>query len=57
MANMPQSRTPPIDKEGTNGRLERTKAINAGTKESHAGPSVGNLRLGNAAAKIKEQMK
>ena len=57
MANMPQSRTPPIDKEGTNGRLERTKAISAGTKESHAGPSVGNLRLGNAAAKIKEQMK
>ena len=55
MANVPESRRPPNEMDGTNGRLERTRAIDAGTKVKAAGPADKNLGLGKPSAKLREQ--
>ena len=52
MANMPEARDVPTE---ANSRLERQKAIQAGTKVKAVGPSVENLKLGSPASHLREQ--
>ena len=59
MANMPISRENVLvdatEATGTDARLARQKALEAGTKAKTAGDGSGNLGMGSPASHLREQ--